>query len=455
MKFSTKLGIWFFLSILVIEAISMSVLHRHVVNSLIEEELEALLARGNSHRDVLETSFDSSTLNHIELMELITDTEVIIMSQEQEVLASSLSEAEIPDDIRENRGKTEQILQDNWKDNRYVSTVSPFQTEGTTGIVYMLKSTNQFQQLVQQLNHHFGIAAVIILFFLFLTNFFLIRLLTKPLERMKDATGRLSKGDFSVELPVKKQDEIGELAQSIQALSNHLHHLQIERNEFLASISHELRTPLTYIKGFAELGKKSHLSEAERMRYLHIIHEESLKVSDMLKDLFELAKMDQNTFSIQKEKTRMSAFVQAIYEKTVPVFQYEEQHLEFHHHDDFVADIDPARFEQIIVNLLDNARKFSDKGATTSIFLTKANIIIQDEGIGITEEDLPFVFDRMFRAERSRSRLTGGTGLGLSIVKELVEEHNGEITIQSEVNKGTTVIIALEVKHDEENTVNR
>jgi signal transduction histidine kinase len=435
----------------------MLVLHRHVVDSLVKEELDSLLARGNSHRDVLLTSITPDTLQHIVLMESNTDTEVIIMDENGSVIDSSMQMSNLPHYLNKEAPETgDGVVQDDWRQESFIATVSPFRTEeGSTGYVYMLKSTDSLQKVIQQLNQHFAIAVVIIMLFLLVTNIILIKLLTKPLIRMKDATQKISNGDFTVKLPMKTKDELGELAESIQFLANHLNHLQKERKEFLASISHELRTPLTYIKGYAELGKKPNLEESARLEYLHIIHEESTRVSSMLEDLFELAKMDQNTFSIQTQRRNMEEFILPIFERARPAFDNAGIELKLDVIKNFDSHIDPRRFEQIVLNLLDNARKYSSAGSTTTIQLNKRGkecfLTIQDEGKGIPEEDISFVLDRFYRVEKSRSRLTGGVGLGLAIVKELVEAHGGTLSIKSEQYNGTAVTILLRESEDETN----
>ncbi|UAL48269.1 HAMP domain-containing protein [Sutcliffiella horikoshii] len=458
MKFSTKLGLWFFICLLIIESVSMLVLHRHVVDSLVKEELDSLLARGNSHRDVLETSFTPETLQHIVLMESNTDTEVVIIDENGSVIDSSVQKRNLPHYVIQSAPPTrEVVVQDDWKQEAFIATVSPFLSEdGSTGYVYMLKSTNSLQKVIQQLNHHFAIAVVIIMFFLLVTNIFLIKLLTKPLIRMKDATQKISNGDFSVKLPVKTKDELGELAESIQSLANHLNHLQKERKEFLASISHELRTPLTYIKGYADLGRKPNLAESARLEYLNIIHEESNRVSSMLEDLFELAKMDQNAFSIQPQRMDIEKFILPIYEKARPAFENAGIHLMFEPNQSFEVLIDPRRFEQIVLNVLDNALKYSSAGSTTTIQLNKkgneSSLSIKDEGKGIPEEEIPFILDRFYRVEKSRSRLTGGVGLGLAIVRELVEAHGATLSINSKQHVGTAVTIVWKESEDDKNS---
>ncbi|MGM0876818.1 MAG: ATP-binding protein [Bacillota bacterium] len=453
MKISIKLGLWFFVCIFIIETSSMIYLHRNVVHSLVNQEIDSLKARGNSHRDVLEISSDKATLHHIGLMESQTDTEVVITNTAGEVMEASRT---IDDGMEKSLNKKVHdmpknglILQSDWQKEKYISTVSFFDGDKENqGYVYMFKSTDRIQTFIAQLNNHFILASFLILFFMFITIFFLSKALTKPLVSMKEATRKISSGDFSVSLPVTTNDELGELSKSIQTLANDLNYLKKERNEFLASISHELRTPLTYIKGYADIGRRKTLDETERINYLNIIHEEADHVSDLLKELFELAKMDQNTFSISKEQINISLFLQSIYGKVLPVFKSRGIHLKYDCGRDFFVTIDPVRFEQVILNLLDNALKYSKENTTTTIEVMKENnkkilIFIRDQGKGIPSDDLPYIFDRLYRVDKSRSRLTGGFGLGLAIVKEIVDAHNGEISVGSQEGKGTCFKILL------------
>lgn len=455
MKISIKLGLWFFICIFIIETCSMLYLHRNVVHSLVHEELNSLIARGNSHRDVLEDSFDTTTLHHIGLMESQTDTEVVIKNTKGEIIETSKpldnGMKKILNTKVDNISRDGLILQSDWQKERYIATVTLFSGEnGHHGYVYMFKNTNQVQHFISQLNNHFILASLLILFFMLITIYFLSKALTKPLVSMKEATRKLSHGDFSVSLPATSNDELGELSNSIRTLANDLNYLKKERNEFLANISHELRTPLTYIKGYADITQRNTLDETERINYLNIIQEEANHVSDLLKELFELAKMDQNTFPISKEHINIRLFLEAIYNKVLPIFKSRGMYLELYCKEDLFVEIDPLRFEQVFLNLLDNALKYSKENTTTSIKVIQENtniiILIEDQGQGIPPDDLPHIFERLYRVEKSRSRLTGGFGLGLAIVKEIIEDHNGEISIESQVGKGTSFKIVLKEK---------
>lgn len=452
MKISIKLGLWFSFCILLIEIFSMTFLHRNLVHSQVDQEFNSLQARGNSHRDVLEINSDPSTMNHIGLMESHTDTDVVITNTQGKVLLSSAKiNSSIQDILNEpiidipTKGK---IIQDDWEKEQYIGTVTAFNTNGkTSGYVYMFQNTDEVQRLISQLNKHILFASLLILFFILITVFLLSKALTKPLIIMKEATKKLSKGDFSVTLPAPSKDELGELSHSIQTLANDLNFLKQERNEFLASISHELRTPLTYINGYADIAKRKSLKEKDRVQYLDIIYEESQRVSRLLKELFDLAKLDQNTFSIMKEKVNLYVFLQSIYEKVLPAFKNKGIQLMLECPDNLSIDLDPARFEQIIINLLDNSLKYSKESTTTYVRTNIKNgfiqITIKDQGVGIPQEELPYIFDRLYRVDKSRSRATGGFGLGLAIAKQLVEAHGGEITVESQVGKGTCFTIII------------
>ncbi|MEK4012740.1 MULTISPECIES: sensor histidine kinase [Peribacillus] len=451
-KISLKFGIWFLGAMLILEMFLFFFLHTSIVDSRIEEELAALQARGNSHRDVLENSYNQETLHHIAVMEAKADTEVIITGLNQNIIISSSKlDNEEQKIIAKEIGRVPrdgETLENRWKSEKYISTVTPFKiNQNQKGYVYMFRSTDQIQTLISRLNHHFIAGAIMILSLMIITILFLSKALTTPLIRMKRATEKLSTGDFSVNLPDMGDDELGELSRSIKILAEDLKHLKGERSEFLASISHELRTPLTYIKGYADVSRRKDIDESTRDQYLSIIFEETKKLSDMIKDLFDLAKLDKNTFVINRVEVKLCSFLHSIYEKMLPAFTENGMELIVECKKNVNVFIDPMRFEQVMFNLLDNAIKYSNPNTETSISVKSEKgmvaLIIKDEGHGIPKTDLPHIFDRFYRVDKSRSRDTGGSGLGLSIVKELIEAHDGTIEIKSEQGKGTAFFISL------------
>jgi signal transduction histidine kinase len=445
-KISVKLGIIFFIIIFGLESFMFFFLHASLVDSRVEEELNELQARGNSHRTVLEMNFDPTTINHITLMESEAETDVVITDTQFQFIGSSGQSIHFPRYINSkttNIPRDGKIIESNWRDMPFIATASPLEVNNSiVGYVFMFQDTQSVQSLIKHLNEHFLLAGAISVGLSIIIIIILSRALTRPLIEMKKATSRMSGGDYSVSLPITGKDELGDLADSIRLLAHQLDYLTKERNDFLASISHELRTPLTYIKGYADIVHKRALSKEDQDKYLEIILEETTRLSELIKELFELAKFDQNTFVIQKQRIDLSEFFLKVKEKLSPAFK--EKHMTLHvacpYPIIFMAD--PIRFEQIFLNLLDNAIKYSQNGEKTDITVeikdSNLHVTVSDNGKGIPEEDIPHIFDRFYRVDKSRTRSLGGTGLGLAIVKELVHAHNGTISVTSKENAGTT-----------------
>src|SRR5690625_1384309 len=415
--------------------------------------MNSLLARGNTHRDVLEDHFDRATLKHVGIMESASEFMVVITDGKGEVIISSDPvESEMMDVVDHandggipTKGK---VVEDRWSEGKYIATDSPITINGEhKGHVFMFANTSYVKRTVDQLSNQFLITSIITVLLTIITIFILSRFIAHPLIKMKKETEQLSKGSHNVALHTKRKDELGELANSITKLSQELKELKQARNEFLASVSHELRTPLTYIKGYADIINRPDTSEEEVKEYVDIIREETEQLTVLINNQLQLAKIDQNNFLIKRERVELCEFLQNIVERIQPVFAEKKILLHVNCPNELIVFIDPERFQQVFVNILDNAKKHSDGGSKISIEVKQTNhhitITIIDEGEGIHEQDLPYIFDRLYRVEKSRSRQSGGAGLGLSITKEIVESHGGSIEVQSKPGKGTSVIIKL------------
>ncbi|MEH7307147.1 sensor histidine kinase [Neobacillus drentensis] len=451
-KISIKIGVLFFLAIFILECILMVFLHNNIIHSRVHEELTSLQTRGNNHREILEASFHDETIRHIAIMEARTDTQVILTKPDGTIYMSS---NRVTDDMKTIMKAVPKpiphegfILENDWKNKAYIASVSPVIIDDHfTGYVFMFQNTEKIKEMISGLNQHFLIAGLLSLLFMIIIIITLTRYVTQPLIQMSEATKRISKGDFSVSLPKLGKDEMGELGESIKVLASDLEMLKNERNEFLASISHELRTPLTYIKGYADIARRQETIGEDRDKYLGIIFEETGKLSKLVKELFNLAKMDENTFSIEKEKVHLRPYFQSIIEKVTPALKENHMDLVLECSVDLYMFLDPIRFEQVILNLIDNARKYSEPNSKIRVEVRnisgRVHMKIQDEGMGIPGEDLPRIFERFYRVDKSRTRALGGTGLGLSIVKQLVEAHGGTIKVTSKPNNGTAFEMIL------------
>ncbi|WP_347550050.1 ATP-binding protein [Pseudalkalibacillus hwajinpoensis] len=450
-KLATKLGLLFLISILFLEGILFVVLYFGFLNERTKAETDALLARGNSHRDVLEKHFDSDTREHVALMESEAETEVVITDQENNILVHS---NELTSAVQQTIKSSNTIpfegaiIEGNWMREPIVATGSPIMKNNQViGYVYMILNTQGIRDVRDHLTSQFLIVSGLALFLTVITIIYLSRFITEPLIHMKEATQKMSLGEHDVFLKEDRNDELGELARAIQSLSDDLLRLKNERSDFLASIAHELRTPLTYLSGYADITKRENLSPKERNTYLSIIKEESENLTALVKDLFDIAKMDQKGFVIEREKIDLCTLIRQVREKVTPAFENKGIYLLISCQKDIHITLDPGRISQVLLNLLDNALHYTKEGNTvlidTSVNNSTVEVSVIDEGEGIPEKDLPYIFDRLYRVDKSRSRKYGGSGLGLAIAREIIENHGGSISALSHEGKGTTIKIVL------------
>jgi len=230
--------------------------------------------------------------------------------------------------------------------------------------------------------------------------------------------------------------------------------LELMRKDFVANVSHELKTPITSIKGFAETLLDGGIEDKETTReFLSIIHQEGNRMQELIDDLLALSRLEKEDPTLHYEDINVSELVK---DAVLTLGQQAEQkklNLTVENDQrDIWLEADLPRVKQIVINLIDNAINYTpDNGDITVSVARKGDYVhfaVADTGIGIDEESLPRIFERFYRVDKARSRNTGGTGLGLAIVKHIVEAHKGKITIDSEINKGTTIHVYLPANKD-------
>jgi len=230
------------------------------------------------------------------------------------------------------------------------------------------------------------------------------------------------------------------------------------RNDFVANVSHEIRTPLSMVQGYSEALMDDIASTPEERRELvQVIHDESLRMGRLVKDFLDMARMEAGHLEMNLQPLDVNVLLSRVYRKFSALAK--EQQISLTKSDDHPAlileEADGDRLEQVLTNLLDNALRHTPSGASIAITASKVEnakgewleVQVADEGQGIPQEDLPYVFERFYKADKARKRESnGGTGLGLAIVKNLVVAHGGTIAVESELGKGTTFTILLPVK---------
>lgn len=318
--------------------------------------------------------------------------------------------------------------------------------EITIGYLGNYNITQQDMQFKSTLNQSFLYSIIVALIFSFIVSIILSRQLTIPLVEINKIANEIKKGNFKIKSSVDTNTlEISELSQTINYLAGNLDKQDALRKRLTSDMAHELRTPLTTLQNYMESFIDG-IWEPTIERF-ESCHEEILRITKLVEKLQEVAKVEQDGLLLNKSRFDLSLEIK----KLVDVFQplYERKGLKFIL--DIELDIkvfmDKDKLKQIIYNLFSNAHRYSNmKGIVEVRVNKKINEIVigvKDNGIGISKEDLPLIFERFYRGEASRSRETGGTGIGLTITKALVEAHGGSIEVKSELGVGSEFIIRI------------
>jgi two-component system sensor histidine kinase BaeS len=270
--------------------------------------------------------------------------------------------------------------------------------------------------------------------------------ITKPIRELTSATHVMASGKLGQQVAVRSRDEIGELAQSFNKMNNDLARSFNLRKQMTADIAHELRTPLSLIIGHAE-GVHDGVLQPSRENF-EIIREEAERLEKMVNDLRTLSLADAGELSLEFQSVNLNKLLSDI--KTHYMVQLNQKRLTLDLEPDpgvLQVDLDPARFSQVLTNILDNAIRYTAEDGhiiiATKQLKNETQITIHDSGEGVTPEEASHLFDRFYRADESRARDDGGSGLGLAIAKSIVEMHHGKIWAESEKGKGLRTVIQL------------
>ncbi|WP_213649924.1 cell wall metabolism sensor histidine kinase WalK [Paenibacillus sp. J23TS9] len=268
------------------------------------------------------------------------------------------------------------------------------------------------------------------------------------LQEINHGLNEIAKGHFDYDISVRENHELGKIADSINLMSAQLNHsIQEERNaektknDLITGVSHDLRTPLTSILGFLEIiDKDRYTDEVELRYYMNIAYEKSLSLKKLIDDLFEYTRIN-NGMPLHLSDLDITDFFRQLSDEFVPSLEPTGMAIQIHAPEHLLRiRADGDQLVRAFENLLSNAIKYGSRGKYIDIYIHEENdgqiaIQICNYGDPIPEKDLPYIFDRFYRVEQSRSKETGGTGLGLAITKSIIEVHGGRISVQSSANQ--------------------
>lgn len=322
---------------------------------------------------------------------------------------------------------------------------SPIIFEGNTiGILEIIYPMNLLESLILGVSNILFFAAFIFTVLMTLISIYIAARLTKPINKLAEVANNYANRIFTP-LEIKGSDEISQLSRSFNEMGIQLQDYIQRQKQFVSNVSHELRTPLTAIKGYSEFLADEIGDRPDLKKAVFHLNNESDRLAKLVDEVLTLSRLETGREEFNLDRLNLSDLIKDTIEKMQLRAEKYETELVSNITPEVYVRGDKQKLVQVIVNLLDNAFKYSPPGSTVRVSLYKetseAILMVVDQGIGIPDKDRLKVFDRFYRAENARS--ISGTGLGLSIVKHIVDAHSGSIKLTEGVEGGTVAILRL------------
>jgi signal transduction histidine kinase len=386
------------------------------------------------------------------------DTRIRVLDAQGVVLVDSLQEGQ-GEDLRSDplvaqalagqyASSTDQVTQEQ---EAAMHLALPVLVEGRlVGVVCLSQPLRDVTAVLRDLRTRWLQSTAIALLLSGAVGLLLSQAIASPLRRLTAAAGAVAGGQLDQQVPVRSRDELGRLSQAFNEMIARLRAARQMQVDFVANVSHELRTPLTAIKGLVETLSAGAVDDPQvHDRFLETVEGETDRLIRLVNDLLLLSRADSEALNLQRQTVDLVQLARATVDRLAP--QAEARGLVLQVAAGPLSPLawaDPDRIEQVLVNSLDNAIKYSRPGGTVTVSVDgkqgqPARVQVRDEGIGIPAEDLARIGERFYRADRARSRAEGGSGLGLAIAQALVVAHGGELWLESQEGQGTLVTFTL------------
>ncbi len=311
---------------------------------------------------------------------------------------------------------------------------------------YEVSPTDIHQMFLTAVHHYLIWASLAALLLSILLSFLLTRRVLRPLSQMTKITQDLSVGNFSARVEVASQDEVGQLGTAFNRMADSLEQVEKLRKTMVADVAHELRTPLTNLRGYFEAFTDEVLPPSKKT--FQMLEQEIMRLVNLVESLQQLARADAARAHLNRDKFNLTESIKQIIDLYQP--QFIEKNISVETHFSKVNTLiwaDQDKLLQAMRNLLENSWKYTPQNGSVTIMsqddpTSGIKVSFSNSGTEISADDLPFIFERFFRVDRSRSRDAGGAGIGLAIVKEMIEAHGGHVGAESN-STHTTVWFTL------------
>lgn len=449
-----------YLAVIIVVTMFFQVFYIHSVIEYYYDNMRGeLLSQAKYNADLFLTYLSSE-----DLMEVVienknqfyrsNDTQVQILNNTGMVLYDSLGTDMVgrvltSSDVRHaqenSHGSTIGPVQ--YDDHNVMSLSYPLRSQANqVGIIRLTTSLRTVDALIAQRGFVSVIFGGIVVILSVILAYIVSRLIISPISNLTKVAVRLADGQFNVRADESSAGEIGELAKTMNFMSDNIEKKEKLKNEFISSVSHELRTPLTSIKGWAITLQTPDVPQALNQEGLKIIEQESERLSDMVEDLLDFSRLSSGRIQLKKSDFNIVEIAKSIITQVRPRTRDKQIDMVFNYAQaEQMVMADEGRIKQLLLNIIDNAIKFTPNGGTILTNITEEDGIIRlsvtDTGIGISEEEIDLVTEKFWKGSTSASH----TGLGLSICEEIAKAHGGNLEITSRVNVGTTISVNLPI----------
>lgn len=325
-----------------------------------------------------------------------------------------------------------------------------YQNGALVGVSVYITSFNDIRSKVSEIYLIIFTIAFIASVGVFLLCLATARYITQPLTYFSQAIQSVSAGNFDTKLEEAGSTELRQLAKSFNLMSQKLQNLDRLRNEFVSNASHELRTPLSSMKILLEnMIYEPDMPPELRQEFFQDIVGEIDRLNSIIEDLLMLVQTNSTKGVLRLSQENIGDMLQTIIQKLEPLARQKNIRIELDAPEQLISGVDKIKLQICFSNLVDNAIKYGNDGGRVAVALQRFGgnwrVSIQDDGIGMPSPDLPNIFDRFYRVDKTRSRATGGTGLGLSITQRIILLHGGTIEVDSHLGEGTTFAITIPI----------
>lgn len=339
-----------------------------------------------------------------------------------------------------------------YSDTPVLSVSRPLFSEdhGLLGVLRYTSSLAPAHRAVLTLTRYLLLLTFLVTAISIIVSRFLAKGITRPIEEIQSTAIQLADGQYKRRIKMARDDELGQLAQSLNTLAAEIVRKEQVKNDFISSISHELRTPLTSIRGWAAILKDTDPEEKDVMAEgFNIIEGETERLSKMVEELLDFSRYISGRITLKKDQFDITSTCIGILKQMEPRAQKQEVHLINEVNEEVVLiTADEDRLRQVLINLIDNAIKFTDPGGWVLLEARKNypnyEIIVSDNGVGMDENELRLAKEKFYKGKHSNSH----SGLGLSIAEEIIKLHNGEIQIVSEKYVGTSIRVFVPLENE-------